>query len=161
MSDIVIRPTHETDAPSIHAILVDTAMFTDAEVEVADELIDIFLHKAGQKDYIMHSAVDQDSGAPVGYVCFGPTPATESTWDLYWIAVDPKQQGRGIGRQLLRFAEEQCRNMGAKLIIIETSSQPKYQPTQHFYTGNGYIVEARIKDFYAAGDDRLIYTRRF
>jgi len=161
MSDIVIRPTQETDAPRIHAILVATTMFTNAEISVADELIDSFLHQADQKDYIIHSALDQASDALVGYVCFGPTPATESTWDLYWIAVDPKQQGRGIGRQLLHFAEEQCRSMGAKLIIIETSSQPKYQPTQHFYTSNGYVVEARIKDFYAAGDDRLIYTQRF
>ncbi|MGI5923117.1 MAG: GNAT family N-acetyltransferase [Lentisphaeria bacterium] len=161
MSDIVIRPTREADAPRIHSILAETAMFNDAELDIADELLDAFLHKANQKDYIIHSAIDEASGAVIGYVCFGPTPATEATWDLYWIAVDPKQQGRGIGRRLLRFAEEQCRNMGAKLMIIETSSQPKYQPTQHFYTNNGYVVEARIKDFYSAGDDRLIYTRHF
>lgn len=161
MNDIVIRPTQEADVPHIHAILADTAMFSNAELDIADELLDVFLHKAGQKDYIIYSAVDESSGAVVGYVCFGPTPATEATWDLYWIAVAPKQQGHGIGRRLLRFAEEQCRNMGAKLMIIETSSQCKYQPTQHFYTGNGYVIEARIKDFYSAGDDRLIFTRHF
>jgi len=98
-------------------------------------------------------------GRAVGYVCFGPTPATEGTYDLYWIAVSPKLHNKGIGRQLLNFTEREVVRMGGRLLIIETSSQEKYAPTQAFYLKNGYEIEARIRDFYRPGDDRLIYTK--
>jgi ribosomal protein S18 acetylase RimI-like enzyme len=154
-----IRPLLEDDRAEVDRILSATGMFTDAEIEVADELLDIFLHKPDQKDYQLFVACQESRLC--GYVCFGPTPATEATFDLYWIAVDPELQGQGIGKQLLRFAEQECQNLGAKLLIIETSSKELYRPTQAFYLHNGYQIEARIKDFYATGDDRLIFTRRF
>lgn len=154
-----IRPLQEDDRFEVDRILAATGMFTAAEIEVADELLDIFLHKPGQKDYQIF-VVCQDSRV-CGYVCFGPTPATESTFDLYWIAVDPELQGHGIGKKLLRFAEQECQKQGGKLLIIETSSKELYRPTQAFYLNNSYQIEARIKDFYAPGDDRLIFTRRF
>ena len=157
--NLEIRPLLEEDLPEVDRILAATGMFTTAEIEVADELLDIFLHQPGQKDYRIFVAC-QDSQV-CGYVCFGPTPATEATFDLYWIAVDPEWQGHGLGKKLLQFAERECQTRGGKLLIIETSSKELYRPTQAFYLKNGYQVEARIRDFYAPGDDRLIFTRRF
>lgn len=159
MLNLVIRPLQEQDLPAVDRILAATAMFTPAEIAVADELLDVFLHTPGQRDYLIWVAILEPK--VVGYVCFGPTPATESTYDLYWIAVDPELQGHGIGKQLLQFAEQNCLKQGGKLLIIETSSKESYRPTQAFYLKNGYQIEARIKDFYAPGDDRLIFTRRF
>lgn len=160
MNPVSIRPMTRSDREVLLQIVRDTEMFTRAEVDVACELMDVYLDRPGQKDYILAVAVDP-ADRPLGYVCYGPTPATEFTYDLYWIAVAPAEQRAGIGRALLRYAERACYGSGGRLIIIETSSQEKYEPTRAFYRRNGYEIEARIKNFYAAGDDRLIYTRRF
>lgn len=157
---IAIRPMTRADRNQLLEIVRDTGMFTPAEVDVALELMDVFLDKPDQKDYIIAVADAGQTDAVAGYVCYGPTPATEFTYDLYWIAVKPQLQHRGIGKTLLDFAEKQCFLNGGRLIVIETSSTHKYAGTRDFYLRNGYGIEARIKDFYAAGDDRLIFTHR-
>jgi len=134
-------------------------MFTEAEIDVAMELIDIFLTKKEQQDYIIYVA-ENEGKEVVGYVCYGPTPATDGTYDLYWIAVSPTVQSKGVGKELLAFIENEVIKKKGRLIIIETSSQPKYSPTQKFYLKNNYQIEARIKDFYRKGDDRLIFVKR-
>lgn len=154
-----IRKMIAQDRDVIFEILEKTIMFTQAEIDVAMELIDIFLTNKQQKDYIIYIA-ENERKEVVGYVCYGPTPATEGTFDLYWIAVSPKMQGKGIGKELLIFTEQEVLRQNGRLIIIETSSQPKYTPTQQFYLKNNYQVEARIKDFYSPGDDRLIFVKR-
>ncbi len=148
----------EKDRHPIIKALRDTGMFTEAEVDVAIELIDKYLYDKDQKDYTIFVA--EEDGQAAGYVCYGPTPATEGTYDLYWIAVNPAIQGKGVGKKLLEFTENEVRKAGGGLLIIETSSQEKYAPTQNFYIRNKYEIEARIKDFYRKGDDRLIFTKR-
>ena len=155
-----IRKMLPKDKGSIMEILKTTEMFTDAEVAVAEELIDIFLKNEFQKDYIIYIS-EEDDGCLTGYVCYGPTPAAEGTFDLYWIAVSPKHQNKGIGKKLLKFTEDKVRAAGGRMIIIETSSREKYTPTQEFYKRTGYGLDARIKDFYSPGDDRLIFVKRF
>ena len=156
---VKIRKMIAQDRDVIFDIISKTDMFTQAEIDVAMELIDIFLTKKEQQDY--HIYVAENKGKEVvGYVCYGPTPATEGTFDLYWIAVSPTMQGKGIGKELLSFTENYVLRQKGRLIIIETSSQPKYQPTLQFYIKNKYVIEARIKDFYRRGDDRLIFVKR-
>ncbi len=155
-----IRPMKADDKSEIMKAISDTGMFSPAEIGVAEELIDIFLGNPRQKDYHVWVAELEDGSVPA-YVCYGPTPATEGTFDLYWIAVSPEHQGEGLGKKLLEFTEEAVIKSGGRMLIIETSSKEKYLPTQNFYLRNGYPVEARIKDFYSAGDDRLIYVKRF
>jgi len=159
MTPIRIRPFTLEDRSPILEILYRTRMFTPLEIEVARELIDAWLYHPEQKDYILYTA--EGEGKVTGYVCYGPTPATEGTFDLYWIAVDPLYQRSGIGKELLLFTEKRIQECNGRLIIIETSSQEKYAPTRSFYERNGYTLEARIKDFYRVGDDRLIYVKRF
>ncbi|MBC7186551.1 MAG: GNAT family N-acetyltransferase [Calditrichaeota bacterium] len=156
---ITIRKLQPEDRAAVYEILQQTDMFTMAEVNVAMELIDTYLFNKEQRDYLVYAAV-AESGQVAGYVCFGPTPATEGTFDLYWIAVAPAMQNQGVGKQLLQFVEEYVKSQNGRLIIIETSSQKKYLPTQQFYLRNNYTVEARIKDFYRPGDDRLIFAKR-
>ncbi len=154
-----IRKMKNEDRAILLNMLTETNMFTQAEIDVAMELIDIFLTNQKQKDYLIYVATNEKEQT-IGYVCYGPTPATEGTFDLYWIAVAPKNQNQGIGKKLLSFAENQVLKQKGRQIIIETSSQPKYQPTQQFYLNNNYKIEARIKDFYRLGDDRLIFVKR-
>lgn len=154
-----IRKMRPEDRGAIREILTKTEMFTIPEVDVAMELVDIFLNNSEQKDYLIYVA--ESEARVTGYVCYGPTPAAEGTFDLYWIAVAPDQQGKGIGKELLEFVEQEVKQMKGRLIIIETSSQEKYTPTQQFYLKNHYLIAARIKDFYRVGDDRLIFVKYF
>ncbi|MDZ7332581.1 MAG: GNAT family N-acetyltransferase [candidate division KSB1 bacterium] len=156
---IEIRKMIAEDRTAVSRILEQTDMFTAAELDVALELIDIYLTNNEQKDYIIYVATNERKEV-VGYVCYGPTPATDGTFDLYWIAVSPAMQQQGVGKALLNFTEQQVMLHNGRMIIIETSSQPKYKPTQDFYLRNRYQIEARIKDFYRVGDDRLIFVKR-
>lgn len=98
--------------------------------------------------------------ALLGYVCYGPTPMTENTFDLYWIASDPESRGQGVGASLIAGMEADIRHRKGHLIRVETSATEAYGPTRGFYEGMKYTEEARIKDFYKAGDDLIILTKR-
>ena len=95
-----------------------------------------------------------------GYVCYGPTPMTEGTWDLYWIATHPDARGRGVARALVDRMEGELRAVGARLVRVETSQQEAYGAAHAFYAAIGYPITARIVDFYKPGDDLLILTKR-
>jgi len=153
-----IRNILAKDRPAILKIIEATKMFSDAEIAVATELIDIVLQRPDQKDYLIYVSVNAED-AVCGYICIGPTPATEGTFDFYWMAIEPRLQGQGLGQALLHHAEQYVRSCHGRLIIIETSSQDKYYLTRKFYLKNNYSVIAQIKDFYRLGDDRLIYVK--
>jgi len=154
-----IRPMTDEDKQSVMHILRTTPEFMPAEVIVAEEVIDSYLHDISGSDY--HVFVAAVESLVTGYVCYGPTPLTEGTWDLYWLAVAPKQQGKGIGKALIEFAEDQIKRSGGRLAIIETSSKPEYERTLRFHHARGYEIVCRIADFYAPGDDKLILQKRF
>lgn len=94
-----------------------------------------------------------------GFICYGAHALTEGAYDMYWIAVDPVYQHRGIGRELVKKVEEEIRNLNGSLLIAETSSTPVYQPARDFYQNNGFDLEATVHDFYALDDHLLIYTK--
>jgi len=148
------REDRRTVLDIIHA----TEMFTPDEITVAAELIDIYLDQPEQRDYCLVVAENED-GRVVGYLSYGPTPLTEGTYDLYWMAVASGQQGRGYGRELVNWLEEEVRAAGGRMILIETSSQPKYEKTRRFYTGLNYQEVSRIPDFYRKGDDCITYVK--
>jgi len=127
-------------------------------VVVAEEVIDSYLHDPSRSGY--HTLVAEVDSTVAGYICYGPTPLTEGTWDIYWMAVAPEKQGQGIGSALMTFAEDQIKKAQGRLAIIETSSKPEYEKTQRFHLGHGYEVVCRIPDFYAPSDDKLILQKR-
>ncbi len=153
-----VRPFAEKDREPLRAIIEATNVFKPEEVEVALELMDAGIADPTQEDYILRTHVDDD-GTVRGYYCVGPTPMTASTWDLYWIAVDPAAHGRGIGKELLEDCERYVRDGGGKLIVVETSSSGSYEPTRKFYLNQRYDETARIRDYYADGDDLVMYTK--
>jgi GNAT superfamily N-acetyltransferase len=145
------------DREPLRRLLMATAMFTAEEVGIALELIDAVLNRPGQQDYIVRCC--EAAGTVTGYYCIGPTPATEGTFDLYWIAVAPEVQGSGVGGLLIAHAQDLVRGMGGRLLIAETSSQPKYEPTRRFYLAREYTEVARIHDYYRPGDDLVVYGK--
>jgi ribosomal protein S18 acetylase RimI-like enzyme len=96
----------------------------------------------------------------VGYVCYGPTPMTLGTFDLYWIASDPSVRGQGVGSALVSAMEGDLRKRGARLVRVETSAQEAYGPTRGFYDSMQYLEEARFRDFYKPGEDLIILSKR-
>ena len=155
--DSVMRGLRPGDRGAIENLLFSTDVFRPAEIDVAMELVDAVLSKPDQSDYTF--ALAEVDGQVAGYACWGATPCTEGTFDLYWIATSPAFQGRGIGRRLMEVAESDMRSRGGRLCVIETSSLPKYEPTRRFYLGLGYFEAGVIRDFYTAGDHKVIYTR--
>ncbi|MFA4926226.1 MAG: GNAT family N-acetyltransferase [Candidatus Aminicenantales bacterium] len=154
----MVRPLTNTDRERVMDIIRATRFFVPDEIKVAEELIDIYLSQPDQQDYQIVVIEDQ-SGKVTGYMTYGPTPLTEGTWDLYWIAVSPEVQGQGYGQLLVRYLENEVKKKGGRLVMIETSSQPKYLPTRKFYEKLGYREMARIPDFYRPGDDRVIFGK--
>ena len=126
-------------------------------MDVATELVDLAL-QPNNRDYKILVA-DRD-GTLVGYVCYGPTPMTEGTYDLYWIASDPKVRGQGVGASLVAGMEADLRRRAARIIRVETSATEAYGPTRGFYASMKYTEEARIRDFYKVGDDLIILSKR-
>ena len=95
----------------------------------------------------------------LGFACYGQRPLTHGTFDLYWIAVDGKLRGRGLGKTLLAEVEKQVRARGGRLLIAETEGKPDFNPTRLFYLAAGYTLEARIRDFYRPGEDLVMFTK--
>jgi len=155
------------DRERVAELLVSTAVFSRDEIDVALQLFDATVRDddgsagaddAQAPDYEFTGAFDGER--LLGYACAGPTPATEGTFDLYWLAVDPTVQGKGIGTTLVRAVERELRDRGARMLLVETSSRPDYSNTRAFYARCGYTEAARIRDFYAPADDRIMLTTR-
>jgi len=146
------------DKSAIMHMLRNMPEFKPPEVVVAEEVLDDYLRHSIRSGY--HIFVAEINSLVVGYICYGPTPLTEGTWDIYWLAVAPNQQSKGIGKSLLSFAEENIKETGGMMALIETSSRPEYEATARFYRTQGYELTCRIADFYAPGDDKLILIKR-
>ena len=153
-----IRWAEPRDRDAVLAFVARTGFFRADEVAVAQELLDDAL-ATGPPGHYQSLVAEDESGAAVGWVCFGPTPCTIGTFDIYWIVVAPDAQRRGIGAALMVFAEERIAERGGRLAVVETSGRPVYDPTRGFYLNMGYREAARIADFYAAGDAKVVYTK--
>ena len=153
-----VRKFVREDIGPLEEIVRATGVFREEEIAVAVELMEIAATEKDQKDYILFCYEDEE-GSVQGYYCIGPTPMTQSTFDLYWIAVHPRLHKKRIGHELLEHCEAQVKSMGGNLMIVETSSQPNYEPTRRFYSRHQYSEEARIRDYYAQGDDLIIYSK--
>lgn len=151
-----IRPLKSCDVEPLRQLLIETNVFNSEEIDIALELIHAVLDTPEHKDYIIRV---YDQGEVLGYYCVGPTPATASTYDLYWIATKPSVHGKGVGRMLNAHAEELIRSRGGTLVIAETSSTRRYDKTRMFYAKAGYEEVARIRDYYRAGDSLVVFGK--
>jgi len=153
-----VRPMTDKDKPAVIQMLRDIPEFKSAEIDVAEEVINSYLADPIRSGY--HIFVAEASSSIAGYICYGPTPLTEGTWDIYWLAVTPDKQSQGIGKALVNFANSNIKEKKGRLTLIETSSKPEYETTRIFYQAQGYEMACRIADFYAPGDDKLVFQKR-
>jgi len=145
------------DREAIGALVAATGFFSEEEVAIAVELVDERAAKGDASDYFFVIAED-DSGV-LGYTCYGPTPATLSSYDLYWIAVDPRAQRGGVGLLLMEATEARIAERGGGKVWLDTSGRAQYAPTHGFYRRAGYRLAAELVDFYAPGDSKLIFEK--
>lgn len=152
-----------TDPDQIEQLVRATGFFNGEEIAIARELAEERLEKGVGSGYFFICA-EGDEGAQqlalAGYACYGPIPGTKSSFDLYWIAVHPGEQGRGLGRRLLHQIEVAVQGMGGSRIYIDTSSRDQYASTRTFYQRCGYLQAALLPDFYAPGDGKIIFCKK-
>jgi len=145
------------DREAVRSIIERTGFFRPDEVAIAVELVDERLSRGEASGY--HFVFAEQADEVAGYACYGDIACTLGSFDLFWIAVDPRFQRQGIGRMLMAAVESRVAAMGGRRIYIDTSGKPQYEPTRAFYERSGFRCEARLADFYAAGDDRMIYAK--
>jgi len=153
-----IRPMVARDREALLGLLATVPEFSPTDIEVAVEVIDSYLRDPGGSGY--NTFVAEVGGVIAGYICYGPTPLTQGTWDIYWMATAPDRQGQGIGTGLMEFAEGRIAEAGGRMTVIETSSRPEYEKTRRFHGSKGYRIAGRIPDFYAPGDDGLFFIKK-
>src|SRR4051794_15534857 len=157
-----IRSLSPLDREPLIAMVSEGATFRPDEVSCAIELLDAALARAEGNTYevlVADEAVGDAPGRPLGYVCFGHTPMTETTFDLYWLVVSASQRGRGLGRALMAAFEDHLRRRGARTVRVETSSLEGQGGASRFYDSTGYRRAGVIPDFYRPGDDLLIFAK--
>jgi GNAT superfamily N-acetyltransferase len=146
------------DILRVMEIVESTKFFYDHEVEVAVELVTERLSLGESTGYYFVFA--EIDGVTAAYSCYGPISMSKTSFDLYWIATHNDFRGKGIGKKLLEETCLQAKKMGCSIIIAETSGLEHYSPTRAFYLNNNFELEARLKDFYDIGDDKLFYTKK-
>ncbi len=157
---MTIEPSRPEDRAPILAVARDVRVFDAEEVDVVAELFDGYLRDAVQSGYNFLSERDPDSGAILGFACWGPTSLSRGAADLYWIATARDAQSRGVAAGLFRAVEAAARAAGRWLIVIWTSSRPNYQAARDFYLRMGCELTLQLTDFYDRGDDLVVFVRR-
>lgn len=145
------------DVEQIRSLVEATGFFRPDEVEIARELVQERLEKGPESGY--YFVIAQQAGKVIGYGCYGPIPCTLTSYDIYWIAVSPDLQGRGLGKIILTEMERLMNESGGIRAYVETSMQVRYASTRSFYERCGYNCDVILDDFYAPGDGKAIYSK--
>jgi ribosomal protein S18 acetylase RimI-like enzyme len=154
----MIRPITPDDTPTLVGLTAETEMFKPLEIRALQEvLVDYFKETMaeGHRAFLL-----EEGHRTLGYVYYAPAPMADKTWYVYWIAVDRTHQGQGVGSKLVAWAEDDVRMREGRLLFIETSMLPHYEPTRRFYQKRGYELAARLQDWYAEGDDMVVFRKR-
>ncbi len=155
----MIRPTEPRDTPPLLDIARGTGVFRDPEIVALREVLDDY--HGGNRDAGHLCVSFEHEGRVAGLAYYAPAAMTDRAWYLYWIIVDKPLHGLGIGGSLLRHAEHAILTLGGRLLLIETSSLPIYEPTRRFYLHHGYAEAGSIPDYYKDGDSLIIFSKRF
>jgi D-alanine-D-alanine ligase len=145
------------DVVALRTLVAATGVFYREERAIALELLETRLAQGRRSGYEFFFA--ERGGELVGYCAWGKVPLTQHSYDLYWIAVAPAAQGQGIGQALMKRTEEAVARLGGGHLYIETSSRAVYARTRRFYRDAGYRLAARLRDFYAPGDHKVVFCK--
>jgi GNAT superfamily N-acetyltransferase len=155
---VITKGIELKDKMSIEKILRSTDFFYEFEIQTALEIAEETFSKGTEgSGYYWIKVTDEDG--LVAFANYGKNAFSTHSWDLYWIAVHKNSRNKKFGSLLLKAAEDDVRQMGGKILWIETSGRPLYAPTESFYLRNGYNLQASLKEFYGPGDPKQIYSK--
>jgi ribosomal protein S18 acetylase RimI-like enzyme len=146
------------DTDTLVELTAGTGFFKPHELETLREVLDDY--HAENRELGHRGFAWEEAGRLLGYVYHAPAPMTDRSWYLYWIAVAKDSQARGLGGRLLTFVERDIRDQNGRLLLIETSTTPYYEPTRRFYLKYGYTLAAQIPDYYADGDGMAVFWKK-
>jgi ribosomal protein S18 acetylase RimI-like enzyme len=152
----MIRPARPEDQEALIAIASAIDLFVAPEVETLRSLLSAYFDENPDRDC---SWIVYEDGGPVGAAYYAPELYAKGTWTVYFIAVHPHRQGEGCGGKLLHYIEQTLAARGERLLLVETSGLPTFERTRAFYRKHGYEEEARIREFYYPGDDKIIFRK--
>ena len=148
----VIRAIEAEDIPFLKSVIDATELFPS---EMLDEMIGGYLEGGSSTE----SWITVDNGSPIAIAYYANERMTQGTWNLLLIAVHPDQQGEGVGTALLQHVEATLAEKGERILLVETSGLPEFEKTRAFYRNRSYFEEARIRDYYLAGEDKVIFRK--
>jgi ribosomal protein S18 acetylase RimI-like enzyme len=154
----MVFEARERDGDQVNALAAASGNFSPEEVDCVADLWQAYQDGGDDSGYSF--LVYRDGDAVLGFACFGPHSLAGGVYDLYWIATAPSARGRGVGGALIAAVEAAANARGGRMLIVETSSTPSYAAARRFYETYGYRYEAVIHDFYAPGDDLLVFVKR-
>ncbi len=149
-----VRPAFPADKAALTEIAVDSGLFPPGAAGDFGRELDTQL---GAADQGHHWLVAERDGEPVAAAYYAPETFADGTYNLHFIAARKALQGADLGSTLLQRVEADLRERGARVLITETSGLEGFELTRKFYLKHGYSEEARIRDFYTAGDDKVVF----
>ncbi len=147
-----IRPVEKADVPHIEQIAEATELFPAA---MLDDMISGYFDMSKNDIWFAY----MQEGATISFGFCEPERMTDGTWNLLAIGVAPEHQGLGIGSAMMRYLEDRLAAQGARILLVETMGTPELAQTRSFYRKNGYTEEARIREFYEPGADKVVFWK--
>ena len=151
---MIVKTTQQHQAALLAITEASGKFDADSLAYVADTLD---AHWANPQQAIWLTALADEQ--PIGVAYCAPEPVTNGTWNLLMLWVKDGFEGKGFGRALVSGVEDELRERGARLLIVETSQLPDFEPARKFYQNYGFKLEAEVKDFFDVGDNKLIYIK--
>ncbi|MBC8050955.1 MAG: GNAT family N-acetyltransferase [Chitinophagales bacterium] len=152
MKSGVIRPVARDDMPALKGVIDANGLFPSSMLD--DMMASYFCGEHSPEFWLTY-----DDGEPIAIVYCAPERMTNGTWNLLLIAVHPDRQGHGLGAIIMRHVEQNLAERGDRVLLVETSALPSFERTRTFYRKIGYNEEARIRDFYQAGEDKINFRK--
>jgi ribosomal protein S18 acetylase RimI-like enzyme len=150
---ITICPAEPSETPAIGRIAEEAGLFPS---DMLGDMIAGYLSAAAPDVWLVARA-DSET---VGFAFCAPERLTDATWNLLAIAVHSKDRGVGVGARLVREVESHLRERNGRLLLVETLGTPEFDRTRRFYLSLGFVEEARVRDYYEEGGDKIIYWKQ-
>ena len=152
MPSTPIRPVEPADLPALKSVIDENELFPSA---LLDDMIAGYFAEDEASGYWL----TYDDGGAVAVAYYAPERMTEGTWNALLLAVRPDQQGKGLGASLMTYIEQTLSERGERVLLVETSGLDEFERTRNFYQKIGYEAEARIREFYARGEDKIVFRK--
>jgi GNAT superfamily N-acetyltransferase len=148
----MIRPTKDSDFDALIDIATASGLFEPNQTEMLAGM----LQSPSENDVWF---TDDCENGPVGVAYLAPERMTNGTWNLLFIAIHPDHQRRGRGTAILKYVQDLLRSKGERILLVETAGLDDFDYVRSFYARDGFEMEARVRDFYDVGVDKVIFRK--